>query len=155
MARGPSKALPEDQEQFEALCIALICRQNPDLADVILEQWSSARILGRWGSGLGFFVDCEVADAARTLDIERGRELISYDLLVDVGSPMDSKIAAILGFDDAVRMMDTAMTELSHDGQRVHMLECVSFARSRAEWPTEKYNYRALQVQDGDQLDQQ
>jgi hypothetical protein len=149
MTRGPSKTLPQDQEQFEGMAIELICLQNPDLAEIIRDQWSNAELSERWGSGIGFFVNIEVPVSSRKLDIARSRELTSYDLLIDVGYPMDTKIADILGYDDDIRKMEGAMLELHHDGQTIHLLECVSFATS-GEWPTEKYDYRVLISRDNE-----
>jgi hypothetical protein len=122
--RPPSKPLPVNQEEFEAAVIASICRNNPRVSAVIVDQMQAARVTDRWGSGAGFFVDYHIADSATRLP-------------ENVPMPIDCE-----GF--RIRGVETGQGSgmLFHRDSWITMLECYGLGSG---WPEDMYEFEFYQ----------
>jgi hypothetical protein len=119
--RPSSKQLPINQAVFEAAVIAAVLATNVELADIISNQLANAKIVERWGSGAGFFVQYEVDSTAHQLPQGAPKTL-------DCGGFAIDGVEAGQGGG-----------HFFHEGGYITELECYGFGNG---WPDEKYVFK-------------
>jgi hypothetical protein len=135
--RRQSKKLPINQEVFEQAVLASVVRNNPMISDVLHSQLSSARVIDRWGSGAGFFVDFEISTCVAKLPDETAEPLNGYDILLKgegLGDDFGPWKNVPFGFERAA----LGQSILFHKGGYVTMLECFTFGIA---WPEDEYSF--------------
>lgn len=129
--RPPSKILPVNQLAFERWVIEKICSKAGSTGSIVRQQYVQSTVVGRWGSGCGFYTDYQVPDQVKRISDGDFAKLSNvYFEVMGVGTDVSRTVD---GF-------DMIMCNLSawNDG-RISCLECVNFG---GDWPTGWYVWR-------------
>lgn len=130
MRERASMPLPTNQLAFEQAVMEEICAQAGVVGDILRQQYRSAVVTDRYGSGAGFFTTYDVpADIVR---IPQDKCDASYQTFFEMKGVGDADLRSADGYN----LMMCHLC-LWNDG-RINFLECVSFGGGI--WPEAWYS---------------
>jgi hypothetical protein len=138
--------LPENQIEFEKSVMESVMRKNPTVAHIIAEQYRTATVSDRYGTGAGCYVNFDVPEDAPKLPDETEYPL-SGELYVIDGLPnvVNDKDGNLLQPDNSNSVLCGAFVIHNQRGL-ITYLDCHTYGSGL--WPTDQYVYSFTELRE-------